>query len=222
MRGREDEAARSERVVHEGVPYEAQFASRALVGDILAGRLRAEDDPRWRASGAATPEEYALWAWNCCGMACLRMVLASRATLAGDATPPPPLVALARGCADYGGYVVAGDEVAGLHYAPFVRFVGETFGLAARVAAPLALDEALDELARGRYVIASVSPGIREPHGTPPTRGGHLVLLVGYDRRAGVLLLHNPSGITPAQQEYAPVAFDDFARFFAGRGIVLG
>jgi hypothetical protein len=36
------------------------------------------DDPLWQQSGAQTVEEYAQWATNLCGMACLKMILATR------------------------------------------------------------------------------------------------------------------------------------------------
>ena len=43
------------------VPYYCQFCSPELVLDIISGRVRAEDDPRW--------------AWRACGIACLKMAI---------------------------------------------------------------------------------------------------------------------------------------------------
>lgn len=199
------------RQVQRALPYSAQWASRDLVDDIIHQRVRAEDDPRWTSSGAQSPEEYAFWSWNACGMACLRMCLAARGQ---DVS----LVELCRRCASYGGYVVNGNSVDGLIYAPFVRFVEADFGMAARVVAPMGIQDVLQALAHGEVVIASVHPSIRYG-GDPPGRGGHLVLVTGYDLDSGTLSFHNPSGHTPSTQENATLAFDAFERFFAHRGV---
>lgn len=57
--------------------------------------------------------------------------------------------------------------------------------------------------------------GCREP----PSRGGHLVLVVG--TTPGALLVHNPSGLPGESQEYAEVPTAAFGRFFAGRGVAF-
>ena len=68
-------------------------------------------------------------------------------------------------------------------------------------------------------MIASVHPWIRWPERTPPARGGHLVLVTGI--ADGLLRLHNPSGLPGLNQRNALLRADDFARFAAGRGIVI-
>jgi hypothetical protein len=68
-------------------------------------------------------------------------------------------------------------------------------------------------------VIASVHPWIRWPEQTPPQTGGHLVLVTG--ATDGVLRLHNPSGLPGSSQRDVLVAAADFARFFAGRGMII-
>lgn len=45
--------------------------------------------------------------------------------------------------------------------------------------------------------------------------------MVGYDKAKQEFYLHNPSGISQETQEYAAVKFNDFKRFFSGRGIVV-
>jgi hypothetical protein len=68
-------------------------------------------------------------------------------------------------------------------------------------------------------VMASVHKWIRWPDRIPPQRGGHLVLVTG---AAGALIrLHNPSGLPGASQRDAWVAVADFARFYAGRGLLI-
>jgi hypothetical protein len=68
-------------------------------------------------------------------------------------------------------------------------------------------------------VIASVHPWVRWPDRIPPDRGGHLVLVTG--RHGDQLILNNPSGLPGTSQHAARIALADFARFYAGRGIVI-
>jgi len=198
------------------VPYFSQWESRELTLDVLAQGASAAlmRDPNWAASGAATVEEYATWADHVCGMACLKMILAAREGRAR------PILELARACTAYGGYTVnPTGEIKGLIYAPFVEFVRRDFGLAAEVIVDLTTDRIVDVLRRARYFIASVHPGIRWPEQAPPSKGGHLVLVLQAD--ADGVLFHNPSGHDRASQEYVRLPLASFDRFFAGRGIAV-
>lgn len=171
-------------------------------------------DPLWRGSGAETLEEYAVWAANICGMACLKMILATRGEIV-------PTIELARRCTRYGGYVVneADQSIKGLIYAPFVIFVREAFGLHAEVMTNVATAEIPAILGRSRFFIASVSSSIRWPEREPPSKGGHLVLVTAASDDG--FRFHNPSGHTRATQENAVLAPYDFDRFFANRGIAV-
>src|SRR5215471_10921804 len=71
-----------------GVPYYSQWESPELVGRFIDGSLRPAEDPRWAASGACSPAEYEYWSTKACGLACLKMILGSRAL------PVPPLMRL--------------------------------------------------------------------------------------------------------------------------------
>jgi hypothetical protein len=195
-------------------PFLGQWESAGRIGDILAGRLRAEDDPLWPRSGAAGAADYARWAEHLCGVACLRMALAARGIV------PPRAVDLARELTARGGYVLQPDGgIRGLVYAPAVAWLRAAHGIAAevRVDVPAGAIPAL--VAGGGLFIASVHPWLRWPDRTPPTRGGHLVLVFG--AADGVLRFHNPSGDTPAAQADARLPLADFARFHAGRGIAV-
>lgn len=151
-----------------------------------------------------------------CGMACLSMVLSH------NAVDHAPLVVLGKRCARYGGYVVQGDEIDGLFYAPFADFVADEFGLHAAVAAPMTTGALIGHALGGDYVIASVHPAIRHPSSRycGPV-GGHLVLVVGVDANQRSIWINNPSGDTTASQEYAELSLEDFGRYYAGRGIVV-
>jgi hypothetical protein len=150
-------------------------------------------------------------------MACVKMLLAYRLRT------EVPLVELCQRCVAYGGYIVNLHEVQGLIYQPCIHMLKKDFGLVGRVAAPLSLKGILRALAQQKFVIASVHPMIRHAPtpDTPPHRGGHLVLLVGFDKTRKLLYLHNPSGHSPSSQEYAEVSFRDFQKFYAQRGMVI-
>ncbi|WP_081982478.1 C39 family peptidase [Streptacidiphilus albus] len=201
--------------VRRTVPYYSQWESPELVGDIIARRIAAEDDPEWRRSGAESPEEYAFWSWRTCGMACLRMAL--HHWQGGT----PPMMELARDYLAASAYVLRPDGgLDGLIYAPFAARTRERFGLQALTRPDLPPQEVRDQLAAGRLVMLSVHPSVRTPDAEPPRRGGHLVLAVDCSRES--VVLHNPSGLHGESQKYAEVPWRKFTRFYAGRGIVLG
>ncbi len=141
------------------VPYFSQWESPEMTLAVLSeGASALHCDPLWRNSGAETVEEYARWAVNVCGMACLKMILAARGEL-------HPILSLARGCTCYGGYVVnqADASIKGLIYAPFVTYVGERFGLAAQTLTNMPTTDIPEVLSERRFFIASVSSAIRWP-----------------------------------------------------------
>lgn len=195
-------------------PYRAQWESPDLIPAFLAGR-DAATDPRWQCSGAATPAEYALWCEHLCGCACLQMALGA---LGRDI---PPIHAIRRAVQAEGGYVVRSDgAIRGLVYAGAVAWLAAQ-GIAARVVLDLPAQDIAPRLQGGRMFIASVHPWLRWPERAPPSRGGHLVLVFGI-AADGALRLHNPSGEAPGTRADARLPPEVFARFFAGRGILVG
>ncbi|GAB2807354.1 C39 family peptidase [Lentzea nigeriaca] len=196
------------------VPYRAQWESPDLIADILAGALPAADDPLWARSGADSAQEYEFWSWRACGMACLKMALAYWGL------EEPPLVQLAEEASSHGAYERHETGVRGLIYAPFVSYVEQRFGLSARSCPDLPPDALAAEISAGGLVLASVHAGIRRPDTTPPHRGGHLVLVIGCTGTE--VVFHNPSGDRTGNQAFATVSREEFERFYAGRGIVLG
>jgi hypothetical protein len=200
----------------ETVPFFSQWETPDMTMAVLAdgARVALRDDPLWRNSGAATLDEYAVWADNVCGMACLKMILAARGEII-------PTIQLARRCTAYGGYVVdaADQSIKGLIYAAFVTFVKEAFGLQAEVVTGVATSDIPALLGRVRFFIASVSAGIRWPEREPPRKGGHLVLVTAASQEG--FRFHNPSGHDRATQENAILPPAVFDRFFANRGIAV-
>lgn len=79
----------------EAVPFFSQWETPDMTLAVLADGAEAalRRDPLWQGSGAATRDEYAVWAANVCGMACLKMILATRGQIV-------PTIELARRAPD--------------------------------------------------------------------------------------------------------------------------
>jgi Peptidase_C39 like family len=201
------------RLLPSGVPYYSQWESPELVPRFLDGSLPPAADPRWAASGARTPAEYGFWSPRVCGLACLRMILASRGK------PVPPMMALVQRALRWRAYIPDGDRVIGLIYRPFADWVSAEFGVAAEVTTGLTVEGITAAAGPDTPVIASVHHWIRWPERTPPTTGGHLVLVTGSG--SGLLRFHNPSGIPGSTQRDAVVTAAEFSSFFSGRGLLV-
>lgn len=198
------------------VPYYGQFESRMLIADILSGNLHPSEDPLWRMSGATDQDEYGKWSDHICGMACLKMALAHLQDRI------IPTMELMKECREYGGYVVDEDgSIKGLIYRPFVAYIAERFSLQAEVKEHTLIEEIYDLLDQGYVYIASVHPSIRTPEATPPKQGGHLVYVFGKDEQSREIVFHNPSGDSPQTQENVHLSLEDFARYYAKRGILI-
>ena len=198
------------------IPHRAQYASPDLAAQLQSGELAFEDDPRWREFGAQTAAEYRRWARCGCGMACLQMILAARGEEA------PPIAELGRRAIGYGAYEAQPARGFGpLIYAGFVDFVAAEFGLSARVAAPLGLDELADAVAGDEVVLASVSAEIRSLAPAPARRGGHLVLVFERSADGASVCFHDPAGDGPASTGGVWLQLSQFERFFASRGVAV-
>lgn len=195
-------------------PFFGQWETAERIGEILAGTLRAADDPLWPRSGAAGAADYERWADHLCGVACLRMALAAHGIT------PPRAFDLARSLTTRGGYVMQPDgDIRGLIYAPAVAWLNEVVRLPAEVRVDVPAEAIHTMVQGGGMFIASVHPAIRRVDAEPPSRGGHLVLV--FAAEDGVLRFNNPSGDTVASQRDARLPVSDFARFYAGRGIAI-
>lgn len=194
--------------------YYSQWVSSECIPAILTGEMHAADDPRWAESGATSVEEYARWASHICGMACTKMLLEE---LRGERATLFELLDRSR---EVGGYVVSEAGIKGLYYRPLVQLLRERHALVAEVVEHVEAERLTNWLDEGHRVIASVHPTIRTPEQDPPQRGGHLVYLFGLDE-SGRLRFHNPSGLPGASQADVHLAPSVFARFFAGRGILI-
>lgn len=200
------------------IPYYSQWESPELAGKILTGELSPRADPLWRRSGAVSPREYEYWSKKICGMACLKSILKYVRGL------DVPSITLAKKCATYGGYQTSGISIhKGLRYKPFTVFIGREYGLTSRFSTNLSVRNIVTEIAKENFVIASVSSSIRDHRSTPRRKGGHLVLITGYNLQKGKesLTYHDPSGFYLRSQRNVSISLSDFNKFFARRGIII-
>lgn len=199
------------------IPYFSQWEDPDMTNAVLSeGPLKALlRDTKWESSGAADIEEYARWAGNICGMACLKMILAAKFKEIF------PTIELARGCTSYGGYVIDPEThgIKGLIYAPFVSFVWDRFGLAGEIVTGVRSADLPRILETSSFFIASVHHTIRDPSTAPPSKGGHLVLCTRAS--SDKIVFHNPSGHTKDSRENVTLSLDTFDAFFAGRGVAV-
>lgn len=198
------------------IPYFCQFGSTDKAELFALRKIGLHTDPNWNRTGADTVAEYCFWASHCCGMACLKMAMA---TAYSDLS----IIALAKLCQQYGGYVCQNGQIAdpGLHYRPFIRFLKNEFNWESRAYGVMTIPDIHREITKGRYVMVSVHPAIGHVDSTPPRKGGHLVLITGYSRKAGTLRYHDPAGPLHRQQ-HVTIANEDFNRFFAHKGLAFG
>lgn len=215
---------KSNKFLHEKVPYYSQWESKELVDDFIKGKTKVEDDPKWKKSGAKNKLEYLHWSWSGCGIACFQMIYSYLTK------KKIPFVELGKNMMKYGGFKL--DKLAyengdylhsldGLYYEPFVNFLDQEFHLKGKIVSPMILDEVIQKLSLGNFIMASVSPYIRNPENNNFKQGKHLVLILGYNLKKQIFYLHNPSGIHKKSQEYAEISFRNFNKFFNHKGIIV-
>lgn len=135
----------------------------------------------WRVFGS-TKEEYERWIPHVCAMCCLKSV--------GDTlgkTDHLTLYDLTLRCRDRGGYVVRpSGDIEGVYHKP-LALLAESLGVHASLEPLLTHDQIVRLLQAGRFVILSLD---LSKHSSL-LRGGHLVLVYGYDASADDYLLHD-------------------------------
>ena len=198
------------------VPCVCQFATPESAELSLTKKLAPEDDPHWGETGAASPQRYAQWAFTMCGMASASMALKH---FKGNHTK---VAELAEDALWGGVYTEDVTEISSMKYREFGRWITK-YGLRAEVRTRLSVRGIQYALAQGNLVIVSVNPNIRGYDTAPPLqKGGHLVLVTGYDRTARTISINNPSGFVSLDTQIKhTLPLQTFLKHYAGRGILV-
>lgn len=198
------------------VPYTSQFANPAWAEMVIKDDQPISRDIMWEKSGARSIKEYEKWVLSICGMACTVMALQffKKETYT--------TIELARDAAKMMVYKKDGDGISAMQYKAFVQWI-KKFDLRGTIYTKLTYRSLCYLLARNQLVIVSVNPNIRGDNMVPNTQvGGHLVLLIGYNKKDKTLTFHNPAGYENTQtQSKHTVQYKEYAIYASGRGIGL-
>lgn len=148
-------------------------------------KRRPDDTEPWIAFGSGKPE-YQRWNPEICGICCLKMI--------GDTigvTNNLSLYQLTMMAAANGTFMASehGTIQGAFHY-PLAE-LAESLGIRCRVVKTLGTSEITEALAQGMYAILSIDAASVDSS----LRGGHLVLIYGYDEPTDSFLLHDCSSI---------------------------
>ncbi len=159
--------------------------------------------------------------WNWCGMCCVRMIALVEFRLYGPAVPT--LEEMYRTATEkYGVYKTVDGQVVGAYHAELGEYAREELGflMGGMTKRNCTTGGLVDLLRTGRYVVASVSPEIRNlDGGKPKQKSGHLVLVYGYEETSNgrVFILHNSAGfLSTKTQRAARVTEERFLDCFSG------
>ncbi len=202
--------------VSNNVRFISQFANPEWAEKVLEGGQLKTSDPDWRRSGAESVEEYEIWVTTICGMACTVMALEffNQSNY--------PTITLAKDALLHSVYQKYGEHLSDMRYREYVSWI-RNYNLSATCYSRLTLSGIKHLLSHNSLAIVSVNPNIRG-YSTAPTdqKGGHLVLITGYNDTDHSITIQNPSGFTSTRtQQNHTINYKYFQKYFAGRGIAL-
>ncbi|HEY0010569.1 MAG TPA: C39 family peptidase [Candidatus Paceibacterota bacterium] len=200
--------------VQYDTPFVCQFAKPEHAELSLKKELSPRDDPHWADTGATSAERYAEWAFTMCGMASAAMALGY---FHGKNLKPAEM---AEDALKAGVYRNESDGLSGMRFREFSNWV-KKHGLKAEVYTRLSIKGIQYALSEGKLVMVSVNPNVRGYRTAPEKqKGGHLVLVTGYD--PNTISINNPSGfVSTATQVNHRLTLEEFRHYYAGRGILL-
>jgi hypothetical protein len=205
-----------EDVVSFDVPYTSQFSIPGQAEPTLTKSIAPRKDPHWEASGATSSEQYADWAFTMCGMACTSMILEffTQSKIA-------PVV-LAEDALQHGVYVREPQCISDMKYQPYVSWINK-YALKAKFYTILSIRGIQRALTVGDLVFVSVNPNIRGFETASTTqKGGHLVVVTGYNLKDQTITINNPSGFASTNtQHHHKLSLNEFKKYYAGRGIII-
>ncbi len=198
------------------VEFISQFASAESAELVLKDKRPKTDDHNWPKTGANSISEYVKWVTTTCGMACTAMCLKFFYNQTHQT------ITLAKDAQGFGVYQEKDSTLSDMHYREYVSWVRK-YNLNALLYSRLSIAGIKHILSAGGLVIVSVNPNIRGYKTANETqRGGHLVLLTGYDTESKTVTIQNPSGfVSQNTHKNHTMSSEVFEKFFAGRGIAV-
>jgi C1A family cysteine protease len=129
-------------------------------------------------------------------------------------------ISLAKDAYEASVYKPEGGHISHMHYREYAEWVTK-YGIKATVYSRLHVTGIRFILSQGGLVMVSVNPNIRGYNtANPAKRGGHLILVTGYDNTTQTITFHNPSGfVSNGSHADHTLPLSQFQTFFAGRGI---
>ncbi len=158
--------------------------------------------------------------WNWCGICCVRMVLL------GLGRAAPTMEEMYRTAFDaYDVFKTVDGNVMGAYHRELATYVRDACDLASYAKRNMSADDVAYDVDSGWYVIASVSPQIRDLFGdAPEKKGGHFVLVYGVENteQGRVFVLHNSTGFASAHAQRAVrMPETRFVECFSGNAVLL-
>lgn len=165
------------------------------------------------AFGCDTKEQLALWRPEICGVCCLKMI--------GDTkhrTTTTNLWQLTEACIQQGAFRVEHDtgKIEGIFYRPMLK-VARSLGL--RGLALLRLPLVLVRLLLMLRITPILSIDLHKLD--PKYEAGHLVVVVGYDRKTKAYVVHDPSSVVTKPGKFAHISSSTLRRVSNDRGVVV-
>lgn len=205
------------------IPSYTQWESRELVCGIIMWEVNTQDDPLWMDSWARSKEEYEMYSWQICGIACLKMILSSL-----DKKEDYRLLELAKDAEEYWVYRRNNNpdiryNLDWLFHKVFLKYI-EKFWLRWKLKLWIKENYIASLLRNNNYVIASVNPCIREEVIENNSKKWHLIIVVGFrvkDWKITGLFINNPSGYYKKSQEKHFVNIDNWRKVFSGNVDVI-
>jgi len=157
---------------------------------------------------------------NWCGLCCVRMI-----ALSCSLNPPRLQQMHETAFHDYQVFRLQDDRLVGAYHKELADYIRGEFSLDAEASRNLSVSDVASLVIENNFVIASVTPEIRELESTnPKSKNGHFVLIFGVCNMEGktVFIIHNSAGFTQTNtQVNVHVTEDRFQACFSGNAIII-
>jgi hypothetical protein len=179
---------------------------------VYVPKRRPDDAEPWIAFGSGQLE-YQRWIPEICGICCLKMVGDTFGVTNNLSLYQLTMMAVANGTFIVG----ARGTIQGAFHYPLAE-LAERLGVRCRVMRTLGIGEITEALAQGMYAILSIEAARVDSS----RRGGHLVLVYGYDQRADSFLLHDCSSMMRPDGCGVSISASALASISNNKGLIAG